>query len=75
MSADRYEMPTWECVQLLEGRAIGRICFVDTGFPLAFPVSFRLVHDGEDIVIVFRTGMGSSLARAGGAASARPRSA
>lgn len=69
MSADRYEMPTWESVQLLEGSTIGRVCFVDDAFPLAFPVNFRLVHDDDGVIIVFRTGMGSSLARAGGAAS------
>ena len=51
------DLATEVCWQLLEGRQIGRVAFVDDRGPMVLPVNFRL--DGRSIVV--RTARGSIL--------------
>jgi nitroimidazol reductase NimA-like FMN-containing flavoprotein (pyridoxamine 5'-phosphate oxidase superfamily) len=44
-----------ECVELLRETAVGRIAFVVDDFPVALPVNYRLVEDGDRVLIVLRT--------------------
>jgi Pyridoxamine 5'-phosphate oxidase len=44
-----------ECLQLLGTHAVGRLCVVEDGYPVAFPVNYRLVFErGENPVVVIR---------------------
>ncbi len=67
----RHEMPTWECVSLLESHAVGRLCVIDQGYPLAFPINYRLEtsDDGNGHHIVFRSAPHTALARHTGPSS------
>lgn len=47
-----------ECVQLLKGRAIGRVGITVGGLPEILPVNYATL---EDDTIVFRTGVGTKL--------------
>ncbi|MGD9998227.1 MAG: pyridoxamine 5'-phosphate oxidase family protein [Ilumatobacteraceae bacterium] len=69
MGATPYELPEWESWQLVEREPIGRLCVIDHGYPLAFPVNYRVVHDGGRHRIVFRTNPRSALARYEGPSS------
>lgn len=51
MSAQRFELTTWECMSLVRQRAVGRMCIVEHGYPLAIPVSYAVVADESRIVI------------------------
>ncbi len=48
MSAHRSELPEWECLSLIRQEVVGRVCLIDHGCPLAFPVKYRLIGDGAD---------------------------
>jgi len=38
---------------LANRQTVGRLCIVEHGYPLAFPVNYRLVHtDGADSIVV-----------------------
>lgn len=51
-----------ECFRLLGSKAVGRICVVENGYPVAFPVNYRLVFEGGDMpVIIIRARSGSVL--------------
>ena len=67
MSATRIELPDWESLELLGLTTVGRLCIVDHGYPLAFPLNYRLLHNPTRIV--FRTNPSSALARYEGLAS------
>lgn len=56
------ELSTAECMVLLGAQVIGRLGVVVDGYPLIFPVNYRL--DGE--VVVIRTDLGQKLAAAQG---------
>ena len=58
------DLATEVCWQLLEGRQIGRVAFVDDRGPMVLPVNFRL--DGRSIVV--RTARGSILEAIGSGA-------
>ncbi len=48
-----------ECLGLLSTHEVGRLCVVENGFPLAFPVNYRLVPNidgGAAIVVRTRPG-------------------
>ncbi len=61
------EMPLWECVQLLRGATIGHVVVIADGFPVAFPISYRLLDDGNGSTsIVMRTKPGNTIARSAG---------
>jgi hypothetical protein len=69
MGATPYELPEWESLELLEREAIGRLCVIEHGYPLAFPVNYRLVREGGRTRVVLRTSPRSALARYEGKAS------
>jgi hypothetical protein len=54
-----------DCRTLLESTDVGRICVVHEGYPMAFPVNYRLVEfDGEPVVAI-RTRTGNSIDHVG----------
>lgn len=56
------EIATEECLGLLSAHEVGRLCVVDGGFPLAFPVNYRVVPGGDGgAALVVRTRHGSVL--------------
>ncbi len=63
------EMPVWECLDLLAGRHIGRVCVLDGGYPLAFPISYRLTRHEDADALVFRTAAHTAIARHDGQTS------
>jgi Pyridoxamine 5'-phosphate oxidase len=67
--AQRADLPTWECYDLVNARAVGRLCFLDGGTPIAYPVSFKLHRSDAGSFIVIRTGPGSLMAKYVGPAS------
>lgn len=69
MSAERSEIPTWECLNLLGAAGVGRVCVIDHGVPLAFPINFRLTGDDGASRIVMRSGASSIVGRYEGPAS------
>jgi hypothetical protein len=69
MGATPYELPEWESWDLVERQPIGRLCVIDHGYPLAFPVNYRLVREGGHSRVVIRTNPRSALARCEGPAS------
>ena len=51
-----------ECLGLLTSTPIGRLCVIADEFPLAFPVNYRLVPDGDGgAALVVRTRPGGVL--------------
>jgi nitroimidazol reductase NimA-like FMN-containing flavoprotein (pyridoxamine 5'-phosphate oxidase superfamily) len=67
MTATRVELADWESIELLSGQTVGRLCIVDHGYPLAFPLNFRLLH--QPTRVVFRTNPSSAIGRYEGPAS------
>lgn len=67
--AHRADMPTWECLDLVGACSVGRLCFLDGGTPIAFPVSFKLHRGDAASSIVIRTGPDSLVANYTGPAS------
>lgn len=49
------EIPTTECIDLLRHHAVGRLCVICDGTPIALPTSYRLVADTGGTAIVMRT--------------------
>jgi hypothetical protein len=69
MGAIRYHIPRNECIERLAAESVGRLCFIDHGYPLAFPVNYRLVDPRNADRIVFRTSATALLARYEGPSS------
>jgi Pyridoxamine 5'-phosphate oxidase len=69
MAATHFEAPQWECVTWLENETVGRLCVIEFDYPLAFPISYRLLRDGEAYRFVFRTVAHSAVGRYVGRAS------
>ena len=69
MAVERSAIPHWECSALLHEQRIGRLCIVDSGYPIAVPVNFRFVSEGVDAKIVVRVGNDTMLGRYEGLAS------
>jgi uncharacterized protein len=67
MTAARVEVANWECIELLTSQTVGRLCIVDHGYPLAFPLNYRVLHDPTRIV--FRTNPTSAIGQYAGPAS------
>jgi nitroimidazol reductase NimA-like FMN-containing flavoprotein (pyridoxamine 5'-phosphate oxidase superfamily) len=44
-----------ECIALLEATSVGRIAFVVDDYPVALPVNYRVVEEGNRLWIVVRT--------------------
>jgi hypothetical protein len=52
-----------ECLDLLRSEPVGRICVLEHGFPIAFPVNYKLVDDDGEIRIVVRTAPDTTIGR------------
>jgi len=69
MGATQFEAPQWECFEWLKSDTVGRLCVVDRGFPLAFPVNYKVIRDREECRVIFRTVPHSAVGRYQGPAS------
>jgi hypothetical protein len=69
MVAQRTDMPKWECLDLLRRERVGRLGIIDAGCPLALPVNYAIVGDGDDVRVVVRTAPGTLLGSYEGPAS------
>jgi nitroimidazol reductase NimA-like FMN-containing flavoprotein (pyridoxamine 5'-phosphate oxidase superfamily) len=69
MGATQFEAPQWECVAWLESETVGRLCVLEFGYPVAFPINYRVVRDGEAYRFVFRAATHSVFGRYVGPAS------
>ena len=65
----RADLPTWECLDLVGGRSVGRLCFLDGDTPIAYPISFKLHRGDTSSYVVMRIGPGSLVAKYTGPAS------
>jgi hypothetical protein len=63
MGAQRCELPTWESMDLLRARGVGRVCIIEQGCPLAIPINYRVVGDGCDVRVVIVTAPDTMLGR------------
>jgi pyridoxamine 5'-phosphate oxidase-like protein len=54
-----------DCITLLESTDFGRICVMHDGYPLAFPVNYRLVELAGEPVLAIRTRPGNSVDHVG----------
>ena len=63
------EIPTTECIDLLRHHAVGRVCVITDGTPIALPTSYRLVADTGGTAIVMRTRPSGVVSRSLGPAS------
>lgn len=69
MTVDRYQIPRWECMSLVESAAVGRVGIIDHGYPIALPVNYRLIGVGDEREIVIRTTPDTVVGRYTGLAS------
>jgi hypothetical protein len=69
MGLTHHHLPRHECLELLESHTVGRLCIIDHGYPLAFPLNYRVVQDRVGERVVFRTSPETSLARYEGPSS------
>jgi nitroimidazol reductase NimA-like FMN-containing flavoprotein (pyridoxamine 5'-phosphate oxidase superfamily) len=65
----RADIPTWECLDLVNASSVGRLCFLDGDTPIAFPVSFKLHRRDASAYVVMRTATRSLMAKYSGPAS------
>jgi nitroimidazol reductase NimA-like FMN-containing flavoprotein (pyridoxamine 5'-phosphate oxidase superfamily) len=69
MGTSRFEVPQWECLELLGAETVGRLCVVEHDYPLAFPVNYRVVCTDDATRLVFRTAPRAAVGRYEGPAS------
>jgi uncharacterized protein len=69
MGAIQHDLPRHECVDLIGADSVGRLCIIDHGYPLAFPVNYRFVRDRAGDRVVFRTSPDALLAQYEGPSS------
>jgi uncharacterized protein len=55
VNSEALELSTGDCELLLASQEIGRIAVVDNGFPLVFPINYRMASFGGKLVIAIRT--------------------
>ena len=63
------EVPRHECLDLIRGEPVGRICILEHGVPIAFPVNYKVTGEGGDVAIVLRTAPETGIGRYQGNAS------
>ncbi|MCU1365982.1 MAG: pyridoxamine 5-phosphate oxidase family protein [Ilumatobacteraceae bacterium] len=51
MGAERFELTNRDSIALVSQQAVGRMCIVEHGYPLAIPVSYALVADDSRVVV------------------------
>lgn len=59
MTTEIFELSTSECEQLLESLTVGRIAVIENGYPLVFPINYRVVVSNEQLMIAVRTRSGN----------------
>ena len=64
-----YAIATHECVDLIRSEPVGRICVLEHGFPIAFPVNYRVADENGVLRIVMRTAPETAIGRHRGCAS------
>jgi nitroimidazol reductase NimA-like FMN-containing flavoprotein (pyridoxamine 5'-phosphate oxidase superfamily) len=69
MNAHRSEIPAWECLALVRHQQIGRVCIIDHGVPLTFPVNYRLIGSDQESQVVIRTAPATLIGQYEGPAS------
>jgi len=69
MGATPYEIPHHECVELAKSETVGRLCVIEHGYPLAFPVNYRLAGSSDSLSIVIRTSPDAAIGQYEGSAS------
>ncbi len=69
MAASQFEVARWESIDLMSQETVGRLCVLSNGYPLAFPINYRIVQDGMDIRVVFRAAPHAAVAQYQGPAS------
>lgn len=70
MGGERYELSTWESMELLGTIGIGRLCIIDQGYPLAVPVNYRIDGGAQGPhTVVVRTAPTTLIGRYEGPAS------
>ena len=68
--AARYEMSSWECLDRIRLEPVGRICINEFGYPLAFPINYRVIAESPvHCRIVMRTAPDTGIGRYHGRAS------
>lgn len=63
------DMPMWESLHEIAAANFGRLCIIADGYPLAFPMSFRVVGEHPHLQIVVRTSPDNAIGRYHGPAS------
>ena len=69
MEAQRFELSTRESFDLLSETPIGRLCIIDQGCPIAFPVNMRVTGTADDFDVVIRAAPDTIIGRYEGLAS------
>ena len=69
VGAQRFDVPKWECYALLRHEGVGRLCIIDHGCPIAFPINYRMDGDDDEIRVVVRTAPGTLIGEYEGPAS------
>ena len=69
MGATRFEMTERESIELLQQETVGRLCVIEFGYPLAFPVNYRVMETAGVLRIVVRSTPRAAIARYEGPAS------
>ena len=68
-SSQLAEVPVWECHHLVQGCTVGRLCVIEHGYPIAFPVNFVLMQGSGWPQVVVRTSPTATFTRCDGPAS------
>lgn len=69
MGATPFVIPERESIELLHQETVGRLCIIEYGYPLAFPVNYRVMETGASFQIVVRTTPRAAIARYEGPSS------
>ncbi|MEO7371071.1 MAG: pyridoxamine 5'-phosphate oxidase family protein [Ilumatobacteraceae bacterium] len=69
MGAERCDLMTWQSLELVHGRTVGRVCIIDHGYPLAIPINYRVTDDDGEIRFIVRTAPDTLIGRYEGPAS------
>ena len=67
--ASTFELTSWESLDRIREQPVGRICILEHGVPIAFPVNYRVAGDPPECRIVMRTAPATAVGRYDGSAS------
>ena len=69
MGATPFEMTERESIEQLQQETVGRLCVIEFGYPLAFPVNYRVTETAGSLRVVVRSTPRAAIARYEGPAS------